>query len=150
MNANPLPLSPYAYNPIVEEFAPPEQFHPARDTSREKRLLLAVLEEALTCLYFHIPPGNGKRKRAAQTLRDDARAWIESNDMRWLFSFRHICEVLGYDAEKLRAAVLRDGFRLHKRGTRVGTTSGRTMLVGTKDHLEDLDRAERRRRKRVR
>lgn len=148
MNANPLPLSPYAYNPIAEEFAPPEQFYPDRDTSREKRLLLAVLEEAITCLATPIPVGRYGVLRAHR-LRQEARDWFESRSTEWICSFARICEVLGYDAEKLRTAVLREGFRLHH-GFRAGNITGSAMLVGTKDYLEDLDRAERRRRRRVR
>ena len=140
--------SPYAITPIAEEFVAPAQFFHRKATGCEKRLLLAVLEEALSCLYYHIPKGNGKR--AAQRLRDEARAWIESDDTHWVFSFRNVCEALDYDVDTLRPKVLADGFRLQNQGFRAGEITYSTTKVGTKDYLEDIDRAQRRPRRRIR
>jgi hypothetical protein len=64
----------------------------------EKRLMLAVLEEAvaayqkLTCATTPY----GRREFLA------AQSWIESDEMRWPFSFANICEALGLDSAAVR------------------------------------------------
>lgn len=64
----------------------------------EKRLMLAVLEDAVGIYQ--------KCAVAAATAgrRDflEAQSWIESDDVRWPFSFRNICEALGLEPDALR------------------------------------------------
>ena len=64
----------------------------------EKSLMLAVLEEAMSCLekYFF---SNSKEERM---LFNEARDWILSDDDGWIHSFSQICFHLGYDDEYLR------------------------------------------------
>ena len=74
----------------------------AEPSEPERRLLRAVLEDALQTLL----------KRAAATglrarrLRDEALAWLLSEERSDVFAFESICETLGIDASWLRARVL--------------------------------------------
>ena len=69
----------------------------------EKRLMLAVLEEAVLCFQKHIAAGNRRRK----ALFRDAEAWIVEENSDWLFSFENTCQVLGFDPDYLRRGLLR-------------------------------------------
>lgn len=133
-------ISPYSFTPITEELVSPVQFFPGRGTSGEKRLLLAVLEEAISCLYSPLPRGNWGRARVLK-LRADAREWILSDETHRIFAFASICAALDYDARTLRAAVLREGFKLHTQGFRNNQVAGPPPKIGTKELLDDLDSA---------
>jgi hypothetical protein len=63
----------------------------------EKRLMLAVLEDALKCFQ------SAKRKR----LCEEAEQWILEEGSTWIFSFENICEVLTINPEYLRQGLLR-------------------------------------------
>ena len=59
----------------------------------EKRLLLAILEDALYCFQDHCSAQHGKRKQ----LYEDVQRWFfDANDDR-VFSFNNICSALGFD-----------------------------------------------------
>jgi hypothetical protein len=64
----------------------------------EKRLMLAVLEDALDCYqkYAFSRDGHGRQ------LFDEALEWINSGNRAWFFSFENICETLGINPEYLR------------------------------------------------
>jgi hypothetical protein len=64
----------------------------------EKRLMLAVLEDALDCYqkYAFARDGHGRQ------LFDEANEWITSGNRVWFFSFENICETLGINPEYLR------------------------------------------------
>lgn len=126
---------PVQSSPFTPEFVHPAQFHPQRATSCEKRLLLAVLEEAITCVYAHVPP-SGYGIRRAQRLRQEARDWFLSTERKWLFSFERICETLGYDPDSLRAQVLSEGFKLKDQGFRLNQVASSQMKIGVKEFLE--------------
>ncbi|HLK11614.1 MAG TPA: hypothetical protein VKW76_09550 [Candidatus Binatia bacterium] len=64
----------------------------------ERRLMVAVLEDAID-VYRKRCTAHDRRGRE---LFEEAEAWIESTDRRWLFSFENICDVLGIDADYLR------------------------------------------------
>ena len=61
----------------------------------EKVLMLAVLEDAVTCIQKF---SKGKRNRR---LRETIE-WIIAEDDDWPFSFKSICDALGFDATSLR------------------------------------------------
>ncbi len=81
----------------------------------EKRLLLAVLEEAVVTFQRHAVD-QGRRGRR---LFREAEEWVGSDDICWPCSFRNICDVLGLDAGYLRQGLRRwrdrqrDGGGLH-------------------------------------
>ena len=86
-------------------FAPeillPSQFFsatPAGMERPERRLMLAVLEDAISTLLKH---GGSGRARARRLVRE-AEQWIHARNQDWPFSFENICSVLNLDAAALR------------------------------------------------
>ena len=69
----------------------------------EKRLMLAVLEDAINCFQDNVLAQFGKRKR----LFEQAEDWILAGDRDWFFSFEHICEVCGINPEYVSQGLLR-------------------------------------------
>ncbi len=72
-------------------------------TEPEKRLMVAVLEEAVATLVNT----SGDPSTAARQLAIEARHWIESDDRSGPFSFGTICDVLALDPSSVRRAVAR-------------------------------------------
>jgi hypothetical protein len=68
----------------------------------EKRLMWAVLEDAIECYQSHFL---SRKPRAAESF-NEIEKWILETDYRWLFSFNSICDMLGFDADYLRAGLL--------------------------------------------
>ncbi len=69
----------------------------------EKRLLLAVLEEAVVT-FQRYATDQGRR---ARRLFREAEEWVVSDETRWPCSFRNICDVLGLDPGYLRQGLHR-------------------------------------------
>ena len=94
---------------IEPELVMPDQFFsnlaklPAVDG--ERRLMLAVLEDAVSC-YQQFGLARDPRLREEYL---DARRWIESRDREWAFSFENICDVLGLDGSCIRDGLRRNG-----------------------------------------
>jgi hypothetical protein len=78
----------------------------------EKRLLLAILEEAIATYHRYVV-ATGRRGR---TIFDDVAAWFASEDHRRLYSFVTICDALGFDAKYLRSGLGPSVARRHLRG----------------------------------
>ena len=68
----------------------------------EKRLLLAVLEDAVITFQRYTT----STRRRGQRLFREAEAWILSDDVDWTCSFQNVCDVLGLDTEYLRRGLL--------------------------------------------
>ena len=64
----------------------------------EKKLMLAVLEDAVACFQKYVFARDGKGK----VLFQDAEGWIMEGNDDGLFSFAHVCETLGFDPAYLR------------------------------------------------
>jgi hypothetical protein len=69
----------------------------------EKKLLLAVLEDAISCFQKYLFSKDGKGK----ALFLEAQEWILDEDTDWLFSFANVCEMLGFEPSYLRDGLLR-------------------------------------------
>lgn len=69
----------------------------------EKKLMLAVLEDAVRCFQDSIMARSGKRKK----LFDEAEEWILEDNSDRVFSFESICEVLGFNPQYVRQGLLR-------------------------------------------
>jgi hypothetical protein len=69
----------------------------------EKRLMLAVLEDALDCFQKYSSARDGH----AQQLFDEAYAWIVSGDRGWFYSYENICDTLEINPEYLRRGLER-------------------------------------------
>jgi len=64
----------------------------------EKRLMLAVLEEAVATFQRYV---NAKNRRG-QRLFQEAEDWIGSTDGNWPFDFENVCAALEIEPEYLR------------------------------------------------
>ena len=69
----------------------------------EKRLLLAILEEAVACFQKHLFAQKDKRK----TLFRQAEEWILEENSDWICSFESACEALDIDPTCLRGRLLK-------------------------------------------
>jgi hypothetical protein len=67
-----------------------------------RRLMLAVLADAIGCLQVHF----SKPSRSNESRFHEAEEWIASDD-EGPFSFNTVCEGLGLDADSLRKRLLR-------------------------------------------
>ena len=70
---------------------------------RERRLMLAVLEDAIDCFqkYAHTNDLRGKQ------LFSESYEWIMSSDKRWLFSFENICQIVDMNPDYIRQGLHR-------------------------------------------
>jgi len=78
----------------------PSQVESRRQESPEIHLLWAILIDALLCV---LPRLVHKRERTAA--QREAWEWIESDSRSYFCSYVRICEAVGQDAGRLRAAV---------------------------------------------
>ena len=67
----------------------------------EKRLMLAVLKDAVGCIERY-SSGRGARSRPAYRA---ALRWVFAHDQGWPFSFENICLALDLDPARLRSAL---------------------------------------------
>jgi hypothetical protein len=74
------------------------------DTSGPRALMLAVLEDAVSC----IEQGRRRKHFCARRLAAEAEAWVRSDDRTYPFSFLNITDVLGIDADAVRTRLLRE------------------------------------------
>jgi hypothetical protein len=69
----------------------------------EKRLMLAVLEDAIATFQRTTQAPSRATRRAG----DEVRTWLASDDTTWPYAFLNICHVLGFDPGYLRAGLAR-------------------------------------------
>ncbi|HEU4341659.1 MAG TPA: hypothetical protein VFU31_08825 [Candidatus Binatia bacterium] len=69
----------------------------------EKRLIVAVLEDAINVFQNNLTAQSGRGKK----LFDEAEEWIWEQDGHWLFSFESVCEILGLNPAYVRRGLLR-------------------------------------------
>jgi hypothetical protein len=85
----------------------PSQFYGSGGLSRklegEKRLMIAVLKDAVECLEKY----RGSRNSVAWSNYENAIEWVMDNGTDWLFSFTNICDLLGFDPQYLRDVLLK-------------------------------------------
>ena len=93
-----------------EQFAPaldadiivPSQYfdriRPETSAQPEKRLMLAVMENAIATFQHSIPGATCRQRR----LLKETEEWVSSDDTSWPCSFENICALLGIDADYLR------------------------------------------------
>jgi hypothetical protein len=92
---------------LVPDTLLPSQFfaslHQKGRMDGERRLMVAVLEDALNCFQKHVNATDPK----ARQLFFDAEEWIMSPDQSWFFSFVNVCETLGLDPDYVREGLLK-------------------------------------------
>ena len=80
----------------------PSQFfdkrHAEGSAQPEKRLMLAVMEDAISTFQKSVPEANRRQRR----LLRETEEWIRSTDASWPFSFENICAALDIEANYLR------------------------------------------------
>jgi hypothetical protein len=91
---------------------------------RERRLMLAVLEDAIDCFqkYAHTNDLRGRQ------LFLESYEWIMSGDKRWLFSFENICQIVDMNPDYIRQGLNRWRAQQGKGGASAGvlaTDAGR-------------------------
>ncbi len=69
----------------------------------EKRLILAMLEDAVSCFQVYVTARSGKGKK----LFNEAEEWIMIKHDDWIFSFASVCEMLGFNPEYVRQGLRR-------------------------------------------
>ena len=69
----------------------------------EKRLMLAILEDAVKCFQENLLATTRTSKR----LFEEAEEWIVEVGGDWIFSFETVCETLGINPEYVRQGLLR-------------------------------------------
>ena len=69
----------------------------------EKRLMLAVLNDAIACYQENVFSQRRKNRR----LFDDAEEWIVKPDGDGVFCFDNVCETLGFDPEYVRRGLVK-------------------------------------------
>lgn len=79
------------------------RWHGASHLQPEKRLMFAVLQEAVDCFQEYA----FARGRKDEGLFKDAEDWILKDDHQWPFSFINICETLDIHPHYLRNGLSR-------------------------------------------
>lgn len=94
----------------------PSQYHEAlrrRSIQEpERRLVIAILEDAVDCYTKHA----FARDRRSQQLYQEAEEWILDTDRSWPFAFDNICDYIGLEPEYLRNGLLAWRDRLRQPG----------------------------------
>ncbi len=67
----------------------------------EKRLMLAILEDAVSSFQKHLYARDRKRRM----LFDEAETWILDQGRDSFFAFENVCEILGFDPRYIRAGL---------------------------------------------
>ena len=74
-----------------------------RQLEGEKRLMIAILKDAVECLEKYRVARNGIGRLQYQ----NAIEWVEDTGTDWLFSFTNICDLLGFDPHYMREELLK-------------------------------------------
>jgi hypothetical protein len=98
----------------------------------EKILMLAVLQDAITCLRKYRTSGSRGNKR----LFDEANDWIQSDDRDWPFSFNNVCEAVSLNPGYLRRGLIQMSDRQTGSGLRRKVIAS-VVTVGMKSGAGD-------------
>ncbi len=83
----------------------PSQFFDRRQAEGsaqpEKRLMLAVMEDAIATFQKSVPGANRRQRR----LLRETEEWIQSSNTSWPFSFENICAAVNIEADYLRTGL---------------------------------------------
>src|SRR3989337_1115251 len=75
----------------------------SRKLEGEKRLMIAILKDAVECLDKY----RSARNSAGRSHYENALEWVQDKGTDWLFSFTNICDLLGFDPDYLREVLLK-------------------------------------------
>lgn len=68
----------------------------------EKKLMMAILKDAIYCYTKYLVPRNVKEKE----IFDNAEEWLFEKNEKWVFSFINICDTLGFDPDYFRQMLI--------------------------------------------
>jgi hypothetical protein len=71
--------------------------------SPEQRLCAAILDDAFEIIRGGRAYGHPGRRLLVETER-----WLRSNDLKWPFAFRNVCDALGLDPAAVRSSARRE------------------------------------------
>ena len=74
---------------------------PGLQNQPEKRLMLAILLDAVECFQKYAP----LHRRKPDRLFTATAEWIFEDDYKWPFSFLNICDAVGIDPKYLRSGL---------------------------------------------
>jgi hypothetical protein len=131
-----MPASLLAMHDTGKLFEPdtilPAQFYAMFKNSQyrepERRLMVAILEDAVSCLSMNLRQCNLRQRKQYE----EAKHWVTAEEeSEWIFSFRNICEVLGMDPSYLRSGLIRQATRsfTRSRSNAIVTTQHRPRTV---------------------
>jgi hypothetical protein len=129
---------------------PTQFFQSLRSKGRfdgERRLMIAVLEDAVNCFIKQIHATDPK----ARQLFLDAEQWISADDRTWFFAFENVCDTLDLDPDYLRGGLFK--WRAAER-RRVGDAAAAQAIAGIQrepevDVVDDEDTESGRKRLRL-
>src|SRR5262245_60317480 len=122
-----MPASLIAVHDTGKLFEPdtllPTQFYAMFKNSQyrepERRLMVAILEDAVSCLSADQRRCNLKQRKQYE----EAKSWITADEeSEWIFSFKNIWDVLGMNPGYLRHGLIR-----HRTGS--GNRTSRAMVT---------------------
>jgi hypothetical protein len=128
-----IPLSSFGAQDTGKLFEPdailPAQFYAMFKCNQykepERRLMVAVLEDAVSCLSMNPRDCNLRQRKQY----DEAKQWVTAEEETdWIFSFTNICEVLGMDPGYLRRGLTRKTLGSNSVNRNV-TVSARRRLI---------------------
>ena len=88
---------------VLVSYAHLADCRPILNLQPEKRLMLAVLEDAFYCLQKFPLARNSRGKKTFH----EAEIWFWSDQQDWPYSFTNVCDALGFDANYIRCGLLR-------------------------------------------
>jgi hypothetical protein len=98
----PLQASPFFETDTLSGYQFFKVFKQKSASDPERRLMLAVLSDAIECFQKYANAEN----RRGRTLYANAESWINSRDSSWPYSFEQICDVLDINANYLRIGLV--------------------------------------------
>lgn len=78
-------------------------FHRRLHLSPERVLMLAILQDAVTCYQCYV----GSRHEGRRRLHLEAETWFLDENRLHAFSFENVCDALGLNANFLRRGLIR-------------------------------------------
>jgi hypothetical protein len=120
---------------VVEpEVLLPSQFYARNRHLRvlegERRLMLAILEDAVACFQKYA----GATRPRSRRLFQEAEEWFMDEDGSWVFSFESICSVLDIDAEYFRRNLKKWKEQLLAQPPELRAKIGRVRLRAARRH----------------
>jgi hypothetical protein len=96
---------------------------------RERRLMLAVLQDAVECYQKYALARDPK----GRALFEGAEEWIDSGERDWPFSYENICEILGLNPDYIRGGLSKwrqQRSPLKRRSARIVPLQERLLALG--------------------